>query len=154
MIFSFFDKKHNLVRKYRWATDRSGEDVRAYLFKNCRQIKKHLGFATFKELTLNYRILFDRHNKKKIVADYKRYVLGKQLQHKSDVAMSYNIIKYIGVDRETERAAVNFMFERLRSELPKQTFMVAINDHPDIRKHVIMEYVKKHIIVKTPRINN
>lgn len=139
--------KHRIIGDYRHSTTSSKEECLAFLIENRHWIREHHTFATYKELTLNYRILFDRRNKTKIVNDYKKYILTKTIPHISNLAISHNLMKHVGVDQQTEQDIVNFMFDQIKdSAIDKYR---TIQQH-FLRKHFIMDYVKNHYITKEP----
>lgn len=146
-VIRFFTKspRHRIVGDYRRSTN-SKEECLAYLKKNYRKICKVHSFATFKEFTLNYRILFDRKNKNKIIQDYKKYILTKTKFHKSNVAMSFNLIQSINVDKELEKQIIDFMYAQLNDESINK-----FRNVEKINKVVIMEFVKKNLVTKEPK---
>ena len=138
--------KHKIVGEYRRATDKDGSMCVEFLITNRRRIVKYHSFATFKEFALNYRILFNRKNKKKIIHDFKKYILTKNKKHKSNLAMSYNMINAIAVDETLEQEIIDFMYRQLDD--PKAT--VYSNQPYFFKKHFIMDYVKTNVITKEP----
>lgn len=147
MLSNVEPPKHRVIGDYRHSTNTSKEECLNFLISKRRWIREHHTFSTYKELTVNYRILFDRRNKNKIVHDYKKYVLTKTIPHISNLTISHNLIKYLEVDLETEQEVVNFMFNQIKD--PSLDRFRNINQH-FLRKHIIMDYVKKHYITKEP----
>jgi hypothetical protein len=139
--------QHRIIGDYRRSTDKSGEETLKFLMSNCRRICKYHSFSTFKELTLNYRILFNRRNKLKIIQDYKKHILAKTTIHKSNLAISYNMIAHIGVDQELENQIVDFMYAQL-PDSPLDKYR-NINTH-FLKKHFVMNYVKDKFLTKEP----
>lgn len=105
--------KDKIIEQYRLSTN-SKEQCRQFLIKDARNICRTHSFSTFKELCLNYRIINDRSNKFKIVHDYCKYVLSKTIKHTSNLAISYNMIEQIGVDKNLEARIIDFMLEHIR----------------------------------------
>lgn len=139
--------KHRIIGDYRHSTDKSKEVCLSFLMTNYRRICAVHSFSTFKELTLNYRILFDRHNKVKIINDYKKYILTKATVHISNLAISHNMIAHIGVDQHLEEQIVNYMYSQiLDGSLDKYRNI----DRHFLKKHIIMNYVKDHFLTKEP----
>jgi len=145
MFFNFFNSKakRQIVNQYRHSTDNNGDDCLQFLLSNYRQICKLHSFNTFKEFSLNYRILFDRKNKRKIINTYKKYVLTKTKFHKSNLAISYNMINTITVDKELEQEIIDFMYKQLNIKPFSTTYF--------LKKHYIMDYVKTNFLTKTPK---
>lgn len=147
MLSNVDPPKHRIIGDYRHSTNTSKEECLKFLIDKRHWIREHHTFATYKELTLNYRLLFDRRNKAKIVHDYKKYVLSKTIPHISNLTISHNIIKHIGVDEQTEQKIVNFMFDQIKD--PALDKYRTIQQH-FLRKHFIMEYIKTKYITKEP----
>lgn len=136
-----------LVGDYRRSTDSDSKTCYEFLLNNARTICKNCSFNTFKEFTLNYRILFDRKKHRKVINDYKTYVMAKKVKHTSNIAISYNMITAVKVDQELEIQILEFMYDQLdKPELNKFR-----NSPHFLKKHMMMEYVKHNIITKTPK---
>jgi len=96
-------------------------------------------------MTLNYRICFDQRKKTKIIKDYEKYVLTKTEYHKSNLAISYNMIDQIGVSEELEKKIVTFMYDQIQDNyLDKFRQM----DNAKLKKYMIMNYVDKNILTR------
>lgn len=133
------DIKHKIICDYRSAAN-SPKELLNFLLSNYRDICKYHSFNTFKEMTINYRIICDRRNKAKIINDYEKYVLTKKQFHKSNLAISYNMIDQIGVNEELEKKIVNFMYDQMQdSDLNKFRKI----ENFKIKKHLIMSRVQK-----------
>jgi hypothetical protein len=143
-IRSFLNKREckRIIIEYRLSTNNNW-DCFSFLIKNGRKICKYYSFETFKEFCLNYRILFDNSNKNKILNDYKKYILNKKIAHKSNLAISYNMIKNIKLDKKTENEIIDYMIK----QLDLKDINSFKNHHILIKNHV-MDYVKKNIIKK------
>ena len=148
-MFNFFKnkKKHRIIGDYRRSTDKDKNTCLKFLIENSRLICKYHSFDTFKELALNYRILYDRTNRTKIINDYKKYILTKSNNHKSNLAISYNMINTIVVDEELEKQIIEFMYEQIKDH-DLQTFK---NQKYFLKRHMIMNYVRDKIVSKTPQ---
>jgi hypothetical protein len=140
-------ERRRVVGDYRRPAGRSKEECLKFLTTNYRRICKYHSFNTFKEFTLNYRILFDRTNKNKIIHDYKKYILTKKTYHKSNMAISYNMITQICVDAELEQKIIEFMHTQLEV---KSLEMFRSTDTYFLKKHMIMQYVKDNLLKGKP----
>lgn len=132
MLFNVMDIIERFIETSNW----DSKEVFDFLVKHRRDIPTNL----FKQFCLNYRTYFHQNKKDRIFKDYCKYVLSKQEQHTSDLAISYNIIKYVVVDEERERVIVDFMAERLLTR--------PIPSHV-IKKSMVLDIVEK-TIKKTP----
>lgn len=134
------DIKHKIICDYRNATN-SPKELLNFLLTNYRNICKYHSFNTFKEMTINYRIIcFDQRKKTKIIKDYEKYVLTKKEFHKSNLAISYNMIDQIRVSEELEKKIVDFMYDQMQdSDLNKFRKI----ENFKIKKHLIMSHVQK-----------
>jgi hypothetical protein len=133
------DIKHKIICDYRSAAN-SPKELLNFLLSNYRDICKYHSFNTFKEMTINYRIIFDRKNRSKIIKDYEKYVLTKKEFHKSNLAISYNMIDQIKVNKGLEKKIVDFMYDQMQdSDLNK---FRQINN-ATLKKHMIMNYIHK-----------
>ena len=133
------DIKHKIICDYRNATN-SPEELLNFLLTNYRNICKYHSFNTFKEMTINYRIICDPRNRIKIIEDYEKYVLNKKEFHKSNLAISYNMIDQIGVNEELENKIVDFMYDQIQ-DINLNKFRNIKNFK--VKKHMIMSYVDK-----------
>lgn len=148
-MFSNVDTpQHRLIGDYRRSTDKNGTDALRFLITNKRAICKHHSFSTFKELCLNYRILFDRHNKPKIIHDYKKYLLTKTKVHISNLAISHNMVKHMGVDQQLEKEIIEFMYSQVTDNSLDRYRNI---ETYFLKKHMIMNYVKDKFLTKEPK---
>jgi TRAP-type mannitol/chloroaromatic compound transport system substrate-binding protein len=145
MFFNVKTRAHKIIGNYRRSTDKDGATALAFLIANRHDIVKYHGYSTFREMTLNYRVLFDRRKVNRIKKDYRRYILTKADVHQSDLAISYNIAKYVNIDPLFEVQIVEFMYERLQDKIPPQ-----LATYYFTKKQAVMDYVKKNIVTKTP----
>lgn len=136
--------KNKIICDYADSTN-SSEDTLEFLIQNCRDICKEHSFNTFKEMTLNYRICFDQRNKSKIIKDYEKYILTKTKFHKSNLAISYNMIDQIGVSEELEKKIINFMYSQIQDSYLDKFRQL---DNAKLKKYMIMNYVDKHILTR------
>ncbi len=95
----------------------------------------------FKQFCLNYRTYFHPNKKDRIFKDYAKYILSKKDQHNSDLAISYNILKYVKVDETRERVIVDFMAGRL--------LKYDVKSHV-IKRDLVLSIVEKTILKKQP----
>jgi hypothetical protein len=130
-----FDEVFN---KYSQAISNGQDTTLNFILVNKNKIREAVGFFGFKQFTLNYRIYFDQRNLNKILHDYKKYVLSKTIRHKSDLAISHNMLTKIQqLDHELENNIVEFMYERMRD-----TYLVKFN-----HLKVIPFKVKRHLCI-------
>jgi hypothetical protein len=146
-----FNVGHHLIREYRQNVDKSESITLAFMINKRREIVKYFGFGTFKEMTLNYRMRYNRKNSKKLIHDYVTYVLTKTTYHKSDLAISYNMIKYIGVPEELAEKIIDFMYCVVREKDLNPTLEKFETQRYFLKKHMMMDYVDKDILTTRPR---
>lgn len=103
--------------------------------------RRSIPLTLFKQFCLNYRTYFHPNKKDRIFKDYSKYVLNKTEQHNSDLAISYNIIKYVHVKEEYERVIVDFMARRLIN-YDLQSYI--------IKRDLVLHIVEKTILKKKP----
>ena len=115
----------------------NAQEVFEFLVTHRRKVPLEL----FKQFTLNYRTYFHPDKKDRIFSDFTKYVLSKTSQHNSDLAISYNIVKYVRIDTERERIIVDFMADRLLS--------IDVKSHI-IKKSLVLDMVEKTILKKKP----
>lgn len=133
---------NQLIAQFRNTTGGPAEVSYDFLVKHRRDIVNVLGYNAWKEMTLNYRTYFAKHQKVKIVNAFKRWVMTKQVHHNSDIVIAYNIINFVGVDKPTEELIVNFIFDRLKEKL---TVVSKAQEHYFLKKHLVMDYIDKNI---------
>jgi hypothetical protein len=134
-----------LISYYQTTTNQSANNVLAYIKLNRRVVDMHLGRHILKEMMLNYRTLYNPKKKNKILLDFKTYIMNKEVPHKSDLAIAFNIIKNVKLTIEEEEMIINFMFERLR---PAITNVDKIEKVYFLKKQLTMDYTEKHIITR------
>ena len=133
MLLNVMDIIDQFVATSNW----NSKEVFEFLVKNRHQVPVHL----FKQFCLNYRTYFHPKKKDRIFNDYVKYVLSKTEEHNSDLAISYNIVKYVIVDEDKERVIVDYMAKRLLKH--------NINSHI-IKKSLVVDIVEKTILKKKP----
>jgi len=148
MFSNVIPPKYRIIGDYCHSTNTSGEETLKFLITERHWIRQHHSFATYKELTLNYRILYDRKNKNKIIHDYKKYILNKTILHISNLAISHNIVKHVGVDEQLEKEIIDFMFNQIKDQM--------IDKYRNIKQHflkkkIVMDYVKEHFLTREPK---
>lgn len=131
-----------IIDQYRLNTN-SKEQCRQFLINNARSICRHHSFSTFKELCLNYRIINDRSNRSRIIHDYCKYVLTKRVKHTSNLAISYNMITQIGVDRSLEGRIIDFMLEHIDD--PKLEFYRTVSLYA-LKRSRVLEWVRINVM--------
>ncbi len=99
----------DIIDKFVETSNWESKEVFSFLVQHRHDIPVNL----FKQFCLNYRIYFHPKKKDRIYNDYVTYVLSKTTEHNSDIAISYNIIKYVGLDEQKEKGIVNYMAKRL-----------------------------------------
>jgi hypothetical protein len=133
MLFDVMDIIHQFVETSNW----NSKEVFEFIVENRRSIPLPL----FKQFCLNYRTYFHPKKKDRIFRDYVKYVLSKSERHNSDIAISYNIVKYVGVDEERERVIIDFLAEQL--------IQIDIKSHV-IKKSIVLSIVEKTVLKKKP----
>ena len=91
-----------VISRYQKYAASGQEDTINYLFRSRHLILHFFGIETFKEMAINYRILFNRRKRTRIIDEYQKYLLTKSKQHKSDLVISYHMITTIKVEQELE----------------------------------------------------
>ena len=114
-----------------------------YLVANRREIVRELGIGVFKQMALNYRSYFHRNQRHRIYKDFVRYVMHKTDQHNSDLAIAYNIIKYVGVDKDTEKVLVNYIFDRIKDQYYSHYGTLNLNP---IKRGLVLKTMEDHIL--------
>ena len=115
----------------------NSKEVFDFLVKHRREVPKGL----FKQFCLNYRTYFHPKKKDRIFNDYVKYVLSKTTEHNSDIAISYNIIKFVVMDEEREKIIVNYMAKRLLKQ--------NIKSHV-VKKSLVLDIAERTVLKKKP----
>jgi hypothetical protein len=136
----------DVFAEYSNAIASGATDTLEFILTRKKSIRSAVGFTGFKQFTLNYRIYFDHRNMDRIIADYKTYVLSKQTRHKSDLAISHNLLTKIpNLSSELEHQVVDFMFDRM-----KDTYLVKFkhlaNLPHGIKKHLCITHVYDELL--------
>ena len=72
--------------------------------------------------------------------------MTKARNHKSNLAMSYNLVKSVPMDEQTEQQVIDFMYSQL-----SMPHVQAYRTQPYFfKKRFILDYVKGNIITKEP----
>ena len=132
-----------IIDQYTQSTNLPEAEAFEFLVKNRRKILNELGKPLFKEMILNYRTYYKTDDKQKIIDAYKTLIMAKPIGHTSDMAIGYNIIKYVKIDQDNERDIIDFMYERLGSSLPQSKKLT-----PTIKKHFVMSYIENNVLIK------
>ena len=112
-------------------------EVYTFLVSHRRKVPRLL----FKQFALNYRTYFHPQQRDRIFRDYTQLVMTKEQRHHSDLAIGYNIIKYVGVLPDQERVIIDFM----ATDLLKYN----VSSHI-IKKSLVLDIVVKRILKKKP----
>ena len=112
-------------------------EVYTFLVSHRRKVPRLL----FKQFALNYRTYFHPQQRDRIFRDYTQLVMTKEQRHHSDLAIGYNIIKYVGVLPDQERVIIDFM----ATDLLKYN----VSSHI-IKKSLVLDIVEKRILKKKP----
>jgi hypothetical protein len=141
--------KLDIILAYTNSTNLVEKDAFAFLVNNRRSIVDALGYNAFKEMTINYRTYFKRNQKDKIVYNFKKYIIGKSAEHHSDLAIGYNIIKFVNVDSASESTILDYLYTRLSVPLSKKyKNLSAISARQQLKKSIVLEYIEKNILIK------
>ena len=132
-----------IIDQYTQSTNLPEAEAFEFLVKNRRKILNELGKQLFKEMVLNYRTYYKTDDKQKIIDAYKTLIMKKPIGHTSDMAIGYNIIKYVEIDQDNERDIIDFMYGRLGSSLPQSNKLT-----PAIKKHFVMSYIENNVLIK------
>ena len=136
-----------LISDYRTSLESSSSATYRFLLKNRKSIVRYLGRASLNEMILNYRALFRRDQKNKIMRDFKKYIMTKAVNHKSDFAIGYNIVKYVKVYIEEERMVVDYMFSKLADNIVKNVnYLEKLSSVYFIKKHLVMNHLQDNFL--------
>ncbi len=127
----------DIISQFVETSNWDSREVFDFLVKHRRDVPLTL----FKQFCLNYRTYFHSNKKDRIFRDYNKYILSKSSQHNSDLAISYNIVKYVHMDVERERVIVDFMADRL--------LKFDIKSHI-VKKSLVLEIIEKTVLKKKP----
>jgi hypothetical protein len=117
-----------------------------FILANKYKIKEAVGFFGFKQFTLNYRIYFDQRNLDKILHDYRKYVLTKTIRHKSDLAISHNMLTKIQqLDSELEHTIVEFMYDRMKDTYLKKFSHLSIIPFK-VKRHLCITHIYDELL--------
>jgi hypothetical protein len=126
-----------LINNYLESTNGTQEEAFYFLYSNRRTLDRQL----FKEMSLNYRTYFSSNNKLKILNDFKKFITTKPCAHNSDLAIGYNIVKFVKINKKDEDEIIQFMYVRLTDVLPKSL--------PNkLKKHFVLNYIDANILIK------
>jgi hypothetical protein len=126
-----------LINNYLESTNGTQEEAFYFLYSNRRTLDRQL----FKEMSLNYRTYFSSNNKLKILNDFKKFITTKPYAHNSDLAIGYNIVKFVKINKKDEDEIIQFMYVRLTDVLPKSL--------PNkLKKHFVLNYIDANILIK------
>lgn len=127
----------NIIDRFIETSNWDSQEVYTFLVNHKRAVPRSL----FRQFALNYRTYFHPQQRDRIFRDYKRIVMTKEQRHHSDLAIGYNIVKYVGVLPDQERVIIDFM----AADLLKYN----VSSHI-IKKSVVLDIVEKRILKKKP----
>jgi hypothetical protein len=129
----------NIIQDYTQTTNGSSKEAFDFILKHRHDVSKQL----LKEMMLNYRTYFKTDQKERIVNDYKQFVISKPKEHTSDIAIGYNIIKYVKVNETAEKEIINYLYNRLSQHIDSRLAGVYF-----LRRKSVLEYVEQNILIK------
>lgn len=135
---------------YQDSVDLGKEHARKFLITHARLLCSTYGFSVFKQFVLNYRITFTPTDKERICREFYKYVIGKTDEYNSDLAMAYNIVTVVKVQKDIETDLVNFMFNRL-----KHTLLIkyaGLNIPHEIKKRISLETIYDKVLIRKNNI--
>jgi hypothetical protein len=133
MLLNVMDIIDQFIETSNW----DSREVYTFLVSHRRKVPRLL----FKQFALNYRTYFHPQQRDRIFRDYTQLVMTKEQRHHSDLAIGYNIIKYVGVLPDQERVIIDFM----ATDLLKYN----VSSHI-IKKSLVLDIVEKRILKKKP----
>ena len=98
-----------------------------------------------REFILNYRTRYTKGRPNKLFSDYVKYVTTKNKRHSSDIAIAYNLIKYVDITHEQKVWLVDHIIELL-NDVPEYVRTIS-DDLFNIKMYLVMEIVRKRGIV-------
>jgi len=135
MLFNVMD----LIQEYNQSTNGSAQAAFDFILRHRRSVSKDL----LKEMMLNYRTYFKPQQKRRIVTDYQKFIIKKLQQHTSDIAIGYNIVKYVKLADEDERIIIDYLYSRLEPHIDSVQARVYF-----LRKRSVLEYIENNILIK------
>ena len=90
-----------------------------FIIKNKRLIINLYGKNLLREFIINYRSRYGTKNIDKLYRDFVKYVKLKNVKHKSDIAISYNILKNFNLTADQETVIIEFVIDRLGDRISK-----------------------------------
>jgi hypothetical protein len=136
---------NQLLEDYIETSNLTAKESFDYLVANRRDIVKQMGINVFKQMALNYRTYFHASQRERIYRDFEKYVMNKTEQHTSDLAIAYNIIKYVGVDKDREKILVNYIFDRIKDTHFSRYGTLNLNP---IKRGLVLSTMEDHILKK------
>ena len=129
----------NYIQEYTQSTNDTAQEAFAFILTHRRDVSTQL----LKEMMLNYRTYFKTEQKNRIVNDYKNLIINKEQQHNSDIAIGYNIVKYVQVSKELEQVVVDYLYSRVQEHIDSKLASVYF-----LRKKSVLEYIEQNILIK------
>ena len=139
----------DVIQEYHSSTDLTAAESYAVLMSMRSRVPRSL----FKEMVLNYRTYHLPQHKWKIIRLYRKLIMAKDVHHRSDLAIGFNILRSVKVSKQDERMILDFMFERVKGALlsmPHNNIQSAMKLQ-FIRDHAVMAYIEDAIVTRTPK---
>jgi hypothetical protein len=127
----------DIIEKYTATTNLDAQEAFRFIVANKKKISRPL----LKEMILNYRTYFKRDQKDRIVKDYKEYIIDKTTDHNSDLAIGYNIVKFVKVKEEKD--IIDYLYSRLADKIDPNLAKIDF-----LKRRVVMEYIEKNVLIK------
>lgn len=135
MLFNVID----YIREYSRSTNDIGKEAFAFILMHRRDVSK----TVLREMMLNYRTYFKTDQKDRIVNDYNCLIINKNQKHTSDIAIGYNIVKYVKINSTAEQRIIDYLHSRLNEHIDSRLTKVYF-----MRKKLVLEYIEKNILIK------
>lgn len=125
------------IDEYTKTTNLNKNDAFNFLIKNKKLFPKQL----YKEAILNFRIIYCKNQNNKIYNSYIKNIIKKNSWHNSDLAMGYNILKFIKLNKNQEEEIINYLFDRILL-LKKFPDNLTLN----LKKYYILNFIFNNIL--------
>ena len=127
------------IREYARSTNDIEKEAFSFIVTHRRDVSKEV----LKEMMLNHRTRFKTDQKDRIVNDYNRFIINKNQKHTSDIAIGYNIVKYVKINSTTEQHIIDYLHSRLTEHIDNRLTKIYF-----MRKKLVLEYIEKNILTK------
>lgn len=136
-------RKNKLIVQYVEAVSAGEAIARVFILSHRSEILQVLGKQVLREFILNYRSHFQGSNSTRLIKDFKAYIVPKTTHHRSDVAIARNILRNCKLSKDQESFIVDFMFNRLKHNMPADLLdAIAKSNSVKIKKGIVLEYVR------------